>query len=98
MIFYFLGPGVLITIILAGEKDMGNDVDFGCWNSQGPSKPALPPWQGLVELVSVICNLRFLILGFPIVDYRVAIYRLSILLSLASLSSSVHLIVCAVSL
>ena len=73
---------------------MGNDVDSECWNSQDPSKPALPPRQGLVELVSVIFNLRFVSRFFSIADYRVAIiidyYRLyiSILLLLASLSSS----------
>ena len=31
MSFNFLGPGIIITIILASEKDMGNVVDFGCW-------------------------------------------------------------------
>ena len=36
--FHFLGPAIVITIILAGEKDMGNDVDSECWNSQDPSK------------------------------------------------------------
>ena len=45
---------------------MRNDVDSECWNIQDLTKPALPLWQGRVELVSVIFNLRFLILGFQL--------------------------------
>ena len=59
--FHFLGPVIVITIILAGEKDMGNVVDFGCWNSQSPSKSgAPPPRQGLVELVGDLQSSVFL--------------------------------------
>ena len=59
----------------------------GSPSSAGSCQTCVSDFQSLV-----------LFLGFSIVDYRVAIYRLSILLLLASLSSSVHLVVCAVSL
>ena len=98
MNLHFLGPEVLITIILASEKDMGNVVDFGCWPAKVHLSRGSPSSAGscqtcVGDLQSSVC---FSV--FSIVDYRVAIYRLSILLLLASLSSSVHLVVCAVSL
>ena len=80
MNFNFLGPGIVITIILASEKDMGNVVDFGCWPAKVHLSRGSPSSAGSCRTCVGDFQSSVLDSQFSIVDYQVSICRLSILL------------------